>query len=595
MGFVQSDTRVICYVFALIALFVSVPFSAGQEGYDLLLKNGHILDGSGNPWYLGDVAVKGDRIVAIGKVPELGAKRIIDASGLIIAPGFIDMLGHSELALLVDNRSLSKLSQGITTEIAGEGTSIAPQNANTQASLQASLLKTSHGLAELATSWKTLDEYFQRLQQHGTPINIGTYVGAAQVREAAMGSVDRLPTAAELSTMEALVADSMRDGALGLSTALIYPPGYYAKTEELIALAKVVSQFGGLYATHIRGEGQAEAAAIDEAVKIGREAKIPVEIFHLKVIGSSRWGSMPLLVRKLQEARDSGVDIGGDIYPYVAGASELASALPPWVADGGVSQLLRRLDDPSVRAKIKLEMATDHPDWDNLYIGSGGALGVTISAVSNAALKQFEGKNLAEVAAMEGKDPIDTLLDLVRDDRGLTWALYFLASDEDLQFVMKQPWVSVGTDSIETSLDGPLFTVHGHPRSFGSMNRFLGHYVRDLHVVPLPDAIRKITSLPAQRIGLVQRGLLKPGFFADITLFDPEVIDGLATYLDPNRLSGGIKYVLVNGQLEYENGKLTGAMAGRPLRGPGWVHSARAGTPDARDLEGPTPLGNSKK
>ena len=538
--------------------------AAGQEPFDILIKNGKIIDGSGNPWYSADIGIRGDRIAAIGRLNNATAKKVIDATGLVVAPGFIDTLGQSETALLIDNRSLSKLAQGITSEITGEGGSIAPQDALTLAALQPAL-EPYH----LTVDWTDLRGYFQRLEKNGTPLNIGTYVGAAQVREAVLGDANRAPTPEELEKMKALVADAMRQGALGISTALIYPPGHYAKTEELIELAKVVSQYGGIYASHMRSEGQSEAAAIEEALRIGREAHVPVEIFHLKVIGKPRWGSMPKIVALIQAARDSGQDVSANMYPYVAGGTALASSLPPWVADGGLDKLLERLRDPAIRARIKQELAREHPDWENLYLGSGGPSGVLVASVLNKDLKQWTGKTVAEIAAAQKKDPLDAMFDFILADRGQTGAIYFIASEDDLQYGLKQPWTSIGLDANESSLDGLLYEPHGHPRAFGSMPRFLGHYVRDLKLMPLEQGIRKITSLPAQRQGLIERGLLKAGFFADITVFDPLTIIDKATYTEPAQLSQGVKYVLVNGQIEFADGQLTGVKSGRPLMGPG--------------------------
>jgi len=529
--------------------------------YDVIIRNGRIIDGSGNPWVSGDVAIRGNRIADIGHLSNVHAKREIDASGLVVSPGFIDMLGQSEYSLLIDNRSLSKLSQGITTEITGEGASVAPQDVQTISQLQP-VMDQYH----LKIDWSSLSDYFAKLEKLGTPINIGTYVGAAQVREAVIADVDRAPTADELQKMKTLVAEAMQQGAFGLSTSLIYPPGHYAKTEELIELAKVASQYGGIYASHMRSEGQSETAAVEEALRIGRESHLPVEIFHLKVIGKPRWGTMPKIVSMILAARDSGQDISADMYPYVAGGTALASSLPPWVADGGTEKLLERLKDPSVRARIKNEMATEHPDWENLYLGSGGASGVLVSGIVNKDLKQYDGKTIADIAKTQKKEPLDALFDLVLADKAQTGALYFIASENDLQYGLKQPWVSIGLDAGELSLDGPLFEPQSHPRAFGSMPRFLGHYVRDEHLLPLEQAIRRITSLPAQRESLRDRGLLKTGFFADVTIFNATTITDKATYDHPTELSQGVKYVFVNGQLEYDEGRLTGVKAGVALR-----------------------------
>jgi N-acyl-D-amino-acid deacylase len=555
-----------------VAIAFPLPKPCAQTGeqpqYDIVIVNGHIIDGTGNPWYGADLAISGDRIAAIGYLHDPHARRVIDAKGRIVAPGFIDMLGQSELFLLVDNRSLSKLSQGITTEITGEGGSIAPQNDKTIAPVKPFL-----DSYKLTVDWTTLDGYFRRLEKQGTPLNLGTYVGSAQVREAVIGDDDRAPTAEELEQMKSLVEQAMKDGALGISSALIYPPNSYAKTEELIELAKVVSQYGGVYATHMRSEGALEMSALAEAIRIGREANLPVEVFHLKVSGKPRWGSMKNIVATIQLARDSGLDITADLYPYIAGATGLVAELPPWVADGGPQKLLDRLKDDSVRTRVKKELATDHTDWENIFFDAGGASGVLIASVQNPSLKQFEGKTLAEVAKAWKKSPEDTLMDFILAARGQTGAIDFYGSEEDLKTGLSQSWTSIGLDAHEMSPDGPIYEPHTHPRTMGSMPRFLGHYVRDGHLMSLEAAIRKITSLPAQREHLDGRGLLKPGYFADITIFDPATIIDHATYTKPDQLSTGVDYVIVNGQLEYDGTKLTGITAGRALRGRGYQPS----------------------
>jgi N-acyl-D-amino-acid deacylase len=533
--------------------------------FAVIIKNGRVLDGSGGPWYAADVGIRGDRIAAIGNLGGASARTVVDATGQIVSPGFIDMLGQSEFTLLIDSRSFSKLSQGITSEITGEGGSVAPQNGKTLAALK-SYLDQYH----LMVDWTTLDGYFRRLEKDGTPINLGTYVGAAQVREAVIGDDNRAPTPEELEQMKALVAEAMKDGALGLSTALIYPPGHYANTDELIALTRVAAKYGGIYGTHMRSEGATEMGALDEAIRIGREAGLPVEIFHLKVAGKSRWGTMPQVVKKIQGARDAGLDIRADQYPYLAGATALATALPPWVADGGTDKLLERLRDPKVRARIARDMAVDHEHWENFYHDSGGGSGVLISSAFSPELKRYAGKTVAQIAKMEGKSEMDALFDLILADKALSGALFFVASEKDLTYALKQPWTSICLDANELSLDGPLFEPYTHPRAFGAFPRFLGQYVRNEHLMSLPEAVRKITSMPAQREHLTDRGLIKVGYYADITVFDPSTISDRATYAEPTQVSQGVDYVFVNGQLEYEHGKLTGSRAGRPLRGPGW-------------------------
>jgi N-acyl-D-amino-acid deacylase len=564
---ILSSKLVVTLIVAIAgASLVAAQESSAPQRFDVLIKNGRVLDGTGGPWYAANIGIRGDRIVAIGKLEGAVAKKTIDAIGKIIAPGFIDTLGQSELALLIDNRALSKLSQGITTEITGEGGSIAPQNERTIASLKPALDQ-----YKLTIDWTTLDGYFRRLEKQGTPLNIGTFVGAAQVREAVIGDDNRPPTPAELAKMKSLVDQAMKDGAFGISTALIYPPGHYATTEELIELARIAAHSGGLYASHMRSEGASEMAAIDEAIRIGREAGLPVEIFHLKVSGKPRWGSMVQVVAKIQAARDAGLDIRASQYPYVAGGTALASSLPPWVANGGTTKLLERLHDPAIRARIKEEMATDHPDWENLFFDCGGGSGVLISGVINPALKKYNGKTVAEIAEAEGKEELDALFDFVIADNAQTGALYFMASEGDLIYGLKQPWTSIGLDANESPTDGPLFEPQTHPRAYGSMPRFLGYYVLDQKLMPLPEAIRKITSMPAQRYQLAGRGQIQLGYFADITVFDPATIIDRATYTQSTKLSDGIDTVLVNGQVEFEHGALTGVNAGRALRGPGWV------------------------
>jgi N-acyl-D-amino-acid deacylase len=571
----RSGTTIAAAVIAALALlvpaFLRSEISQAPPAFDVIIKNGHILDGTGSPWYAADIGIRADRITAIGNLSDARAAKIIDAQNQIVSPGFIDMLGQSEMSLLIDNRSLSKLSQGITTEITGEGGSAAPQNEKTLAAMQPFL---DH--YHLTVDWTSLAGYFTRLAKNQTPLNLATYVGAAQVREAVIGDDDRPPTPAELEQMKSLVAQAMKDGAVGISTSLIYPPGIYAKTDELIALSKVASQYGGIYASHTRSEGATENEALDEAIRIGREANIPVEIFHLKVSGKSRWGTMPAIVDKIEKARAGGIDVRADQYPYIAGATALASALPPWAADGGTPKLLERLHDPKTREKIKADMAADHKDWENLYFDVGGGSGILIASAFDPGLQKYVGQSVADLAKAEGKSELDALFDFVIADGAQTGAIYFMASESDLTFGLKQPWTSLCLDDGEMSLDGPLYEPHTHPRTFGSFPRFLGHYVRDQHLLPLEQAIRKVTLMPATREHLTDRGQIRVGAFADITVFDPATIIDEATYAEPTKLSKGVNYVLVNGKLEFENGKLTGAMAGTPLRGPAYTANGNA-------------------
>jgi N-acyl-D-amino-acid deacylase len=562
-----------------VLLFSGVLQAFGQQ-YDVLIRNGRVVDGSGNPWYYADIGIIRDRIAFIGHAsPSITAKRTIDAKGLIVAPGFIDMLGQSEDNLLVDNRAISKLTQGITTEITGEGSSIAPTNDRVRAD-NIDFYRAFH----IAPDWLTLEEYFQRLIRQGTGINIGTYVGAAQVRKMVVGNDNRTPTADELKSMQELVEDAMGEGAFGISSSLIYAPDNFATTEELIALAKVAAAHGGIYATHIRNEGDTEMPALEEAFRIGREANIPVEIFHLKCSGRQNWGKMGQVVEAIEKARESGVDVTADQYPYIASATSLDAPIPPKYKAGGADAFIARLRDPAQRAAIRAELAANG-NFENMWRGVGGPDGILISSVLNPALKaKYQGKRLSEIAAAEHKDPLDTLMDIVIADHDNTGAVYFTMSEDDIKTAMRQPWVSVGTDAGETALDGPLSQFHGHPRGYGSFPRILGRYVREKKVIMLEDAIRKFSALPAQRVRLDRRGQLREGYFADITVFNPQTVSDRATFEEPGQISTGIEYVLVNGTIELDHGTITGQIAGRPLRGPGY--SMREYDPQGLPLRG---------
>ncbi|HXI89847.1 MAG TPA: D-aminoacylase [Blastocatellia bacterium] len=557
---------VIALALVLVAALLRPPLEAQVEAYDLIIMNGRIVDGTGNPWFYGDIAIRGDRIVKVGYVGPGRAIRRIDASGMIVAPGFIDMLGQSELNLLIDARAESKVFQGITTEVTGEGGSPAPLNDY--------ILKENEPFFKhfnIIADWHTLAEYFSRLQRSRAAINLATYVGATQVRQYVLHDENRAPTAAELDEMRKLVAQAMEDGAVGISTSLVYAPAFYAKTEELIELAKVASRYGGVYATHMRNESNAIMPALDEAIRIGTEANIPVEIFHLKMAGKPNWGKMRDVIAKIEGARARGLDITADQYPYVAGATSLGAAVPPWSHEGGTAKFVERLKDPATREKLKQEMRTPSNNWENFFLGAGGGEGILISSVLNRELAKYEGKRINEVARMMGKkDEIDALFDLLIADNAQTSMIIFLMSEEDVKLALRQPWVSVGVDHGAVALTGPLSEGKAHPRGYGAFPRILGRYVRDEHVLTLEEAIRKMTSLAANRVHLADRGLLKPGFFADVVVFDPQRIHDVATFEDPNRLSAGMQYVLVNGGVVIFAGKQTNALPGRPLRGPGY-------------------------
>lgn len=533
--------------------------------FDLLIKNGRIVDGSGRAAYTADLAIKGDRIVRIGNLSNATATRTIDARGLVVAPGFIDMLGQSETYLLIDPRAMSKVMMGITTEITGEGESIAPINER-QIKEQQDFLKRFN----LTIDWRTLDEYFKRLEKQGSGVNLGTFVGATQVREYVIGYDDRAPTAQELEDMKKLVADAMRDGALGLSSSLQYVPARFAKTDELIELAKVAKQHGGIYATHQRSEGHTIDASLDEVFEIAQKAQIPVEIWHLKTAYKKNWGRMPNVLASIMQARNRGLDITADIYPYIAGSTALSASLPPWAQEGGVEKMLARLRDPQTRQRLKKEISEDQTEWENIYLGSGGPSGVLIGAVVNRELESLQGKRISEIAAEQKKDPLDTVFDLILSDKGQTGAIYFMMSELDMRAAMQAPFVSFCTDSGSRATDGPLAGSKSHPRGWGSYPRILGRYVREEKLLSLETAIHKMTGAPAARVGLRDRGLIRQGMFADITIFDPAKVIDRATFESPNQYPIGIEYVLVNGTISVDKGQRTSALAGRAIRGPGY-------------------------
>ncbi|HEY4562790.1 MAG TPA: D-aminoacylase [Thermoanaerobaculia bacterium] len=540
--------------------------AAAQAPYDVVIRNGHIVDGTGSPWYSGDVGIRNGRIAAIGNLAGAQAKRRIDVQGKVVAPGFIDMLGQSELTILVEPRLPSKIYQGITTEITGEGGSIAPL---TDTIVTEDKLGYEH--LGIMADWRTLGQYFARLERQGMGINLATYVGATQVRRVVIGQENRAPTPAELDRMKGLVRAAMQDGAVGLSTSLQYAPAPYASTEELIALAAESASYGGIYATHMRSESEAEMAAIDEAIRIAREAHTPVEIWHLKAAGQRNWGRMPDIVAKIDEARRQGVDITADTYAYPAWFNSFSAFVPPWAHEGGDDKLIARLQDPATRARIRKEMESPAPvEWDNEWQEIPGPEAILLSVFQNPALVPLQGKTLAEVAKTRGKDPIETLFDLLIEDRGYTEVAVFGMSEPDVLLALKQPWVSICNDSQGTSTEGLLGKEHPHPRAYGTFPRILRKYVREDHQLTLPDAIRKFTALPAQRLRLTDRGVLKQGMWADVVVFDPATLHDRATFESPNQLSEGMEYVLVNGVPVIEGGKMTGALPGKVLRGPGY-------------------------
>ncbi len=550
----------------ILALLLPSAALAADPPFALVLLHGHIVDGTGSPWYSGDVGIRDGRIAAIGNLAGARAKRRIDVHGKVVAPGFIDMLGQSELTILVEPRLPSKIYQGITTEITGEGGSIAPL---TDAIVTEDKLGYDH--LGIKPDWRTLSQYFQRLEKQGMGINLATYVGATQVRRVVIGEENRAPTPEELERMKGLVREAMEQGAVGVSTSLQYAPAPYASTEELIALAAESARYGGIYATHMRNEGDAEMAALDETFRIAREAHTPVEIWHLKAAGKRNWGSMPEIVAKIDEARRQGLDVTADTYAYPAWFNSFSAFIPPWAHEGGDEKMIARLQDPVTRQRIRKEMESTEPaNWDNEWQEIPGPDAILLSVFQNPDLVPLQGKTLAEVAKMRGKDPIETLFDLLIEDRGYTAVAVFAMSEPDVLLALKQPWVSICNDSQGTSTEGLLGKEHPHPRAYGTFPRILRKYVREDHQLALPEAIRKFTALPAQRMRLTDRGVLKQGMWADVVVFDPATIHDVATFESPNQLSEGMEYVLVNGVPVIDGGKMTGALPGRVLRGPGY-------------------------
>jgi N-acyl-D-amino-acid deacylase len=534
--------------------------------FDLVITRGRIIDGTGSPWYSGDIGIRDGRITAIGNLAARARTKTVDAHNDVVAPGFIDMLGQSELSILVDPRLPSKIFQGITTEMTGEGDSVAP--------LDDAIAQADRKIFEhygVTPDWRTLRQYFARLEKQRIGINFATYVGATRVRRMVLGDENRQPTAEQLDRMKALVEEAMRAGAMGISSALEYAPAPYATTNELIALAQEAARYGGIYATHMRNEGDGIMSALDEALRIGREAGVPVEIWHLKTSGRHNWGRMPEVVARIAAARAGGTDVTADTYAYAAWYNDLSAFIPPWAHDGGNARLVARLRDSALRARIRKELASASSDWDNEWDEIPGPRAILIGVVHKASLRPLQGKTLAEVAAIWKKEPMDALFDLLIEDDALTQVAVFGMQESDVALALEQPWTSVDNDSSGTSPEGILGQEHPHPRAYGAFPRILRKYVREEKKLTLDDAIRKFTALPAQRMRLTDRGVLKEGMWADIVIFDPAAIRDLATFEKPNQLSEGMEYVLVNGVPVIEAGRMTGALPGKVLRGPGYA------------------------
>ena len=549
------------YVVGALAIAVLSQAASPARSFDVLIRGGHVIDGTGSPWYAADVGIRDGRIAAIGRLTGAAARTTIDAQGKIVAPGFIDMLGQSELTLLVDPHVPSKIFQGLTTEITGEGGSAAPLN---DAIIKADHVGYEH--LKITPDWRTLEQYFTRLEKQRIGINMATYVGATQVRRMVLGDADKQPTADELTRMKALVRSAMEQGAVGVSTSLQYAPAPYAKTEELVALASEAAKYGGVYATHMRSEGDAVMDALDEAIRIGREADIPVEIWHIKAAGKQNWGRMKEIVARVEQARRDGVDISADTYAYPAWFNAFSAFVPPWAHDGGDERLIERLKDPVMRARIRKDMLTPGGHWDNEWQEVPGPEAVQICVVQNPELTALQGKTLADVAKMWNRDPIDTLFDILIKDHAYTEVAVFAMSEPDIALAVSQPWVAFDNDSQGTAPTGLLGQEHPHPRAYGTFPRVIRKFVREDKVLRLEEAIRKMTALPAQKMRLADRGVLKTGLWADVVVFDADRLTDVATFEQPNQLSVGMDAVLVNGVPVIKDGKATNALPGKVLR-----------------------------
>jgi N-acyl-D-amino-acid deacylase len=538
------------------------------SAFDVVIEHGRVVDGTGAPWFHADVGLTGDRITAIGDLAKAQATTRIDATNHVVAPGFIDLLGQSEFNVLVDSRVASKITQGITTEITGEGVSIAPANDQMIADRKA-----SYDFFRIAHDWRTLDEYFTRLARSTSAVNIGTFVGSGGLRDYVIGKADRAATPDEIAKMQALVAEAMEHGALGVSSSLQYIPNRFSTTDELIALAKTAAEHGGIYITHQRSEGNKVFESVDEVLTIAEQANIPAEIWHLKTAYKANWGKMPEVLRRLEAARAKGLRVSANIYPYNRASNGLDACLPIWVREGGTDAMLKRLADPATRARVKRDMDDANAPFENQWYGSGGAAGVMLSSVLDPSLRKYEGMSFAEIGKAMGKDPRDAAIDLVIADKAESSVIISIMRDDDVVAAMKTPWVSFDTDSGARAEDGPLSASKSHPRAWGTFTRVLGRYVREDGVLTLEEAVRKATSQAAIRVGIHDRGLVRPGMFADLVVFDPARVTDVATFEQPNRYSAGMRHVFVNGKAVVADGAITAERPGRAIRGPGYRRS----------------------
>lgn len=551
--------------FLLVTLARSQPLP-GASAFDVIIRGGTVYDGTGSPGRPADVAIRGDRIAGIGDYASASAKSTIDAHGLAVAPGFINMLSWSTVSLLQDGKSQSEIRQGVTTEIMGEGESMGPLNDRMKERIRREQADIKYDI-----KWNTLAEYLRYLESRGVSCNVASFVGATTIREYVIGLEDKQPTPEQLEQMRALVRQEMEAGALGIGTSLIYPPAFYAKTEELIELCKVAAKYQGKYISHMRSEGNRLLQAFDELLRIAREARIPAEVYHIKAAGQKNLGKEDELLARIEAAQKEGLKITADMYTYPASGTGLDACLPPWTEDGGYPELFKRLRDPATRQKIAAEVVVDSDAWENTYLSAGSPERILLVGFKSDKLKPLTGKTLAEVARMRGKDPVETIMDLIAEDESRIDAIYFEMSEDNLRKEIAKPWITFGSDEASQAPEGIFLQSNPHPRAYGNFARVLGKYAREEKLITLPEAIHRLSGLPAKNLGLDHRGLLQEGMFADVVVFDPATVGDRATFAQPHQYAAGMKHVFVNGQQVLAAGEHTGAKPGRALWGPGKI------------------------
>jgi N-acyl-D-amino-acid deacylase len=560
----MNDRFLLTLLISLVLMPLATGLAQPADKFDVVIKGGTVYDGTGEKPRVVDVAIRGDRIAGLGTFSADQAKNVIDAKGLAVAPGFINMLSWSTESLIEDGRSQSEIRQGVTTQIMGEGWSMGPLNDRMKERALADQKDIKYEI-----KWDTLAEYLRYLEQRGVSCNVASFIGATTIRDFVLGLEDKQPTPEQLEQMRELVRKEMEAGALGIGTSLIYPPAFYAKTEELIELCKVAAKYKGKYISHMRSEGNQLLEAIDELLRISKEAAIPAEIYHIKAAGQPNWGKLDAMLAKIEDARKAGVKVTANMYTYPAAGTGLDACLPPWTQDGGYPALFKRLRDPATREKIAKEVRTPSDKWENLYLAAGSPEKILLSGFKSDKLKPLTGKSLAEVAKTRGKDPVETAMDLISEDESRVDCIYFLMSEENVKKELAKPWVSFGSDEASQAPEGNFLKSNCHPRAYGTFARVLGKYVREEKVLTLEEAIRKLSGLPATNLGLDHRGFLQEGMFADIAVFDPATVADRATFEKPHQYAVGMKHVFVNGTQVLKDGEHTGAKPGRAVWGPG--------------------------